>query len=87
MKHAKLGDKAKCKVSGFTGVVVAETRWLNGCIRITLQPPAKNDGTLPASETFDVGQIEIVKAMAVRPAPSDDGGPIKSPRQHPGLDR
>ena len=82
MKTAKLGDKARCKVSGFVGVVVAATTWLNGCVRLTLQPAAKKDGTLPETQTFDVDQLSVVKAGYAEPAPSNDGGPVPNPTQH-----
>ena len=32
-----LGDTVKDKISGFTGVVVARTEWLYGCIRLAVQ--------------------------------------------------
>ena len=32
-----LGDEVKDKVSGFKGVIVAQTMWLNGCARILVQ--------------------------------------------------
>lgn len=34
MSKVELGDIAKDEVSGFQGVVVAVTNWLNGCNRI-----------------------------------------------------
>lgn len=33
-----LGCKAKDKITGFTGIVIAMTSWLNGCQRVTIQP-------------------------------------------------
>lgn len=38
--NVQLGDKARDTVSGFAGVCVARTEWLNGCWRMTLPPPA-----------------------------------------------
>ncbi len=35
-KEIKLGDKAKCLVSGFIGIVDARIECLNGCIRYSL---------------------------------------------------
>jgi hypothetical protein len=32
MKPIKLGDTARDTISGCTGVVVADTKWLHGCM-------------------------------------------------------
>lgn len=57
-----LGDVAKCKITGFKGAIVAITNWLNGCVRITLQPEKLENGKPVEAITFDVEQLEIVKA-------------------------
>lgn len=80
---AQLGDEVKDSVSGFRGVVVAVTDWLNGCKRITVQPPIKKDGTLPGTETFDAEQINVVHAGRVKATPSLTGGPKQNPARHP----
>lgn len=82
-KIAIHGDEVKDRVTGFKGIVVAMTTWLNGCVRITVQPPAKKDGTLPPTETFDSEQIQVVHAGRVSPAPSPLGGPKPNPARHP----
>lgn len=33
----ELGDKVKESISGATGIVVARTVWLTGCVRISVQ--------------------------------------------------
>lgn len=75
----KLGDKVKDKVTGFTGIAIARTEWLNGCIRVTVQPDKLADGKIAASETIDEPQLTLVKAAAVKVAVSDTGGPIPAP--------
>ena len=75
MTEKKLGVKAKDKVTGFTGILVARTEWLNGCVRVTLQPPMDKDGKIPESGTFDEPQIEVVgKGVQAHQAPT--GGPL-----------
>jgi hypothetical protein len=70
----QLGDKAKDKITGFTGTVVAITRWINNCERATLQPPIDKDGKLLQCETFDVPSLEVIEAA--KPAPLvKTGGP------------
>ena len=48
----ELGDEAQDAVTGFKGIVVAETRWLYGCNRFTLQPAVGKDGKVPESATL-----------------------------------
>lgn len=78
----KLGDRAKDNISGFTGIVVALTEWLNGCLRITIQPQALHDGKPIPSECFDAEQIEAVSAEP-EIAASATGGPKPAPSRNP----
>lgn len=75
----KLGDEVRDKISGFTGVAMAEYRFLTGCTRIEVQPPVDKKGKLPKSGTFDMLQLAVVKAGAFKPedvsTPKDPGGP------------
>ena len=74
----KLGDKARDRISGFKGVVVAITEWLNGCQRITIQPEELKDGEPVENYTFDAEQIEVVSVQQVDYA-SKAGGPSIAP--------
>ena len=66
-----LGDLARDRITGYEGVVVAITTWLNGCVRISIQPrKLKEDGGYPKGETFDAHQVELVSAQVVVPDPS-----------------
>lgn len=63
-----LGDLCRDRVTGFEGIVVAITCWLNGCIRVTLQPrKLKENGEHPETVTFDQHQVELVSAGVVEP--------------------
>lgn len=53
----QLGRKVKDVVTGVTGVVVARTEWLYGCVRITFQPQLK-EGKMPDTITLDEQQLE-----------------------------
>ena len=74
-----LGDKVKDSVSNFQGIAVARHSYLQGCDRITIQPPVDKDGRLPESMTFDAPQIDVTEEGTVkRKAPKDNsGGPEK----------
>lgn len=74
-----LGDKVKDKVTGFAGIAIARTEWLNGCIRVTVQPDKLTDGKVAASETIDEPQLVVVKIGQVKVKVSDTGGPIPAP--------
>lgn len=78
-----LGDKAKDMVTGFEGICVARTEWLNGCTRITLQSDKLKEGVPGDNYTFDEPQLRLVKAGAVKPGPKDTGGPIPTPKRNP----
>jgi hypothetical protein len=54
----EFGRVYRDKVSGFSGVAVAITKWQYGCVRVSLQPKVGDDGKLNSSETFDEGSLE-----------------------------
>lgn len=78
---AQIGDQVRDKVTGFSGIVVARTEWLNGCIRLTVQPEklTKDKGVAP-TETFDIEQLLVTKAGKVAPKPAErrTNGPMPS---------
>ena len=78
MNTINLGDVAKDKITGFEGVVVADTAWLNGCRRLTLQPQKLKDGKSLETETYDVTHLVLVKARAFT-GQQKTGGPRPSP--------
>ncbi len=58
-KH-KLGDKAKDKITGFSGILTARCEFLTGCNRYCIQPQELKDGRPIESIYFDEAQIEII---------------------------
>jgi hypothetical protein len=56
-----LGSEVKDLVTGFQGIAVAKTQFLNGCYRISVQPPMTKEGKVPDNETFDEPQLKLVK--------------------------
>ena len=79
----KLGDKVKDSVTGFCGTVVAETTWLHGCRRLTIQPNGLDkDGKPQSAETFDELQMELVEDNVHEPqrrtgGPRDDKAALR----------
>lgn len=64
------GDEVKDLVTGFTGIVTSVTEFLNGCRRVCVCPPAKEDNTFQDERWFDDGQIEVVQRGKVRSNPA-----------------
>lgn len=91
MSGISMGDHAKDVISGFEGVVDSIHYYLNGCVRVGLNPrKLGTDGKLLEPHIFDVNQIvptggnirdELPAAQAVNfdtevPGP---GGPFNDP--------
>jgi hypothetical protein len=64
IKTIKLGDIAKCKVTGFEGAVIGWTSYLHSCDQFTIQPKGVKDGKPIACRTYDVLQLERVGSGA-----------------------
>lgn len=63
-----LGDRVKDPITGFTGIVIAVTTWLHGCIRIAVQPEKTNkDGKPAEDQCFDQSQLELLKKGVHKP--------------------
>lgn len=61
VQTVELGDLAKDRITGFTGVVECVSHWLNCCRRITIRPTTLKDGVPLDNRTFDEPQIELVE--------------------------
>jgi hypothetical protein len=64
----ELGDRVRDPVTGFEGIANAVTTWMNGCIRIAIQPEKLDkDGKVPDDRYFDQGQLRVVKKRVHAP--------------------
>ena len=80
-----LGCIAKDTITGFKGVVVNITEWLNGCVRVGIQPKELREGKPVDAQVFDIEQLECVsvpKQKTVVPSGGDRPtvGRAKDPR-------
>lgn len=74
----ELGDKVKDTVSGFNGIAVGKHIYLQGCVRITIQPPIDKEGKLPEANTFDEPLVIVLKPKyVVTKKKEKPGGPAK----------
>lgn len=73
-----LGDTLRDHITGFEGVVIARTEWLNGCVRYDLQPPTLDKDGQPVKDVwFDEEQVALRQAAELS-VPSH-GGPMPAP--------
>jgi hypothetical protein len=59
-KMIELGQKVRDKVTGFEGIVVCVSEWLNGCHRVGVKPPLDKDGNDRDEYWVDAKQLEII---------------------------
>lgn len=76
--NIKLGDKAKDRITGLTGIVTSRHEFLNGCVRMGIQPQELKDGKPVESSVFDVEQLELVTEKVEKKG-KPGGGPMPDP--------
>jgi len=77
----QLGDEVKDTITSLEGVVVAVTHWLNGCVRVVVQPKEIKDGKPVDSTSFDVEQLVVTKRAKIALAAT--GGDRSAPTRQP----
>jgi hypothetical protein len=83
-----LGDLVKDKVTGFQGVIIVRTEWLNGCRRYSVQSQELKDGKPMDAVGFDEDGIELVEANKVGDKlTKDTGGGTPEPKRAPDPSR
>jgi hypothetical protein len=71
----KLGDEVRDKITGYTGITIAHTNWLNGCSRWVVQSEQLEKGLPVTADTIDEVQLIVVtpgKFFATPPGPAGD---------------
>lgn len=72
----ELGREVQDKVTGFKGIAVAKTTYLQGCSRILVQPKTNKDNTIPDAVAFDEPDLEVIgDGILPKPKPEKNGGP------------
>jgi hypothetical protein len=71
----QLGDRARDRITGFTGIVIGKTEWLNKCSRFGLQAEKLDGGKVVDAQWFDSEQVELVKAGVIVINKLKTGGP------------
>lgn len=74
----ELGDKVKDSVSGFIGIAISRHSYLQGCDRISVQPPFdKKQNKLPENQSFDEPQLIALKKKVNGRKKGPSGGPMR----------
>lgn len=74
----KLRDIVKDEVTGFIGMAVAKSIFLNGCVQFAVTPQTLKDGMPQKNQWFDVEQLSVV-TPAAKETPTPTGGPHEHP--------
>ncbi len=63
----KLGDKVRDKISGYTGIAVARSKFINGCVQYSIAGKVKKGERLPieGEPAIDETNLEIIKKNVV----------------------
>jgi len=81
-RKIELGDRVKDKVSGYIGVVVAVTIWLNGCARMGIQAETVKKDEQPQDVVWiDEFQLKLVRKAIVKTVSRETGGPRSEPQR------
>ena len=56
----QLGDTVKCKYTGFKGVVVSMTEFINGCVQFGVAPKVGKDNKYNEELGIDEESLEII---------------------------
>lgn len=82
--HIVLGTTCRDVASGFVGVVIAKSIFMNGCTQVDLLPPAKDGKKMDAEaidwkrlETIDTELKVVVKPEEPKPHKPTKGGPSR----------
>lgn len=86
VRKIKIGDKVRCKITGFTGIVVAKVEFINGCTQFSVLPQKLDkDGNYPEGVDIDQESLEIVKRPRKKIVEkSDTGGATRKSKSMKG---
>ena len=59
----QLGDRVRCKYTGYVGTVVARTEFINGCVQCSVASKIGKDNKMPidGDPGIDEGSLEVIK--------------------------
>ncbi len=79
MVKIELGDKVRCKITGYTGIATAKTEFLNGCVQYEVTAKIGKDNKLPmeGNPGIDEQSLEVIKTKKKKIIKDDNGGSMR----------
>lgn len=74
-----IGQKAKDKITGFSGVITGKVEYISGCAQFLLQPKCKKDGIKPAAEWIDEMRLSVVDKKIIVLKTENPGSDMMAP--------
>jgi len=86
-REIELGDKVRCKITGFEGIAVEKSEFINGCVQYAVLPKCKGKekDKIPDAVAIDEGSLEIIEDPKKKKVKkSETGGPMRkvNPRRN-----
>lgn len=75
----KLGDKVRDGITGFEGIIIAQTNWLNGCSTCGVKSQSLKDGLPTEIQWFDDPQLVLVEDHVIKKG-KKNGGLMPTPQ-------
>lgn len=72
--NIKLGDKVRCKITGFVGIAVTRSEFLNGCVQYEVQPKCKKDNKPLEGLSIDEQSLEVISIKPKKIVKRNTGG-------------
>ena len=57
----EVGQKVKDRITGFQGIIIARTEWLNGCLRYVVQAQKRTAEGKTVDDTIDEQQLILME--------------------------
>lgn len=75
-EEIQLGEQVKCKITGFKGIAVARTVFINGCVQYSVAPKHEK-GKNPMEQEFQIDEtsLELVNKPKKIIKKNETGGP------------
>lgn len=64
-RSAELGDKLKCRITGFVGIATTHAKHLSGCDRFWVSPQIDADGKSREGQWLDIDMVEIIEPKVI----------------------
>jgi hypothetical protein len=71
----QIGDKVRDNITGLEGIAICRSVWINGCVRIVVQPQDVKDGKPVESTCLDEPQLTVLQRRAIAPEPEQTPQP------------